>query len=262
MKHKLQLKILAFICLTFLMACGPSIEEKKKKTAVKDIISRHNPTKLVNDYVGVLTLEQNADLEKKLLAYKNSTSTEVAVVIEPSCEDNDIDDYCQRLAENWGIGQKGKNKGILIYLAFNDRKMRINTGYGIEANIKEALIRIIMEDYFKPNFKDGKYYEGLDQGTDIIFKAAQGEYLNDIEISKIKETRQVEKPTNIEEGIQNPVEKKCNRCNGMGSVSTYSSVTCKFSHFNYGDCFGGHKSGYNCVPVGSKTCPCCNGTGE
>jgi hypothetical protein len=59
-----------------------------------------------------------------------------------------------------------------------------------------------------------------------------------------------------------PEEKKCVRCGGRGSISTYSSATCTMSHFDQGDCYGGHKSGFNCTPVGSKTCPCCNGSGK
>ena len=156
--------------------------------SAKDIPSKSNPPKLVNDFAGVLSLEQNAALERKLLAYNDSTSTQVVVVTEPSLEDDDIDDYCQRLAENWGIGQKGKNNGILIYLAINDRKMSIQTGYGMEATITDAITRKIREDYFKPNFKAGNYYEGLDQGTDVIFMAARGEYVNDSPSKKNKKS--------------------------------------------------------------------------
>lgn len=57
-------------------------------------------------------------------------------------------------------------------------------------------------------------------------------------------------------------DNKCPRCNGSGSVSTYSAATCTMSHFESGDCYGGHKSGYDCIPTGSKTCPCCNGSGK
>jgi len=147
--------------------------------SAKDIPNKPNPPKLVNDFARVLSSEQNAALEQKLLAYNDSTSTQVVVVTEESLEDDDITDYCQRLAENWGIGVKGKNNGILIYLAVNEHKMRIHTGYGMEATITDALTRKIREDYFKPNFKAGNYYEGLDQGTDVIFMAARGEYVND-----------------------------------------------------------------------------------
>jgi len=68
--------------------------------------------------------------------------------------------------------------------------------------------------------------------------------------------------SSISKSSTNQEEKKCVRCNGSGSVSTYSSATCTMSHFDQGDCYGGHKSEYDCTTVGSKTCPCCHGSGK
>ena len=146
----------------------------------KEIPTSPNPPKLVNDYAGVLNGEQIDYLESKLKAYNDSTSTQVAIVIENSLEGDDIFDYCQRLATEWGIGVKDRNNGVLIYVAISDRKMRIHVGYGMEATITDALTKRIISQVMKPEFKQGNYYAGLDQATDYIFRAAAGEFINDL----------------------------------------------------------------------------------
>jgi uncharacterized protein len=135
--------------------------------------------RLVNDYAGVLSDAEKSALESKLVAYYDSTSTQIAIVIEKSLEGDDLFDYSQRLATAWGIGEKGKNNGILIYAAIADRKLRIHTGYGMEATITDALTTRIRTEYMNPYFKQGDYYRGLDEGTTIIMQAAAGEYVNE-----------------------------------------------------------------------------------
>jgi uncharacterized protein len=136
-------------------------------------------TKLVNDYANILSSSQRSALEQKLVAYFDSTSTQIAVVIENSLDGDDLFDYSQRLATSWGIGEKGKNNGILIYAAIQDRKLRIHVGYGMEATITDALTTRIRTQHMNPYFKQGQYYEGFDEGTTIIMQAASGEYVND-----------------------------------------------------------------------------------
>lgn len=148
----------------------------------KDIPNK--PTTLVNDYAGLLSNSERTALENKLTAYFDSTSTQIAIVIENSLEGDDLFDYCQRLATGWGIGEKGKNNGLLIYVAINDRMSRIHTGYGMEATITDALSTRIRTQQMNPNFKAGNFYAGLDEATTTIMKAASGEYVNDREISK------------------------------------------------------------------------------
>ncbi len=145
----------------------------------KDIPAKPNPPRLVNDYTNTLSSDQVNALEQKLVAYYDSTSTQIAIVIENSLEDDDLFDYCQRLSSEWGIGEKGKNNGLLIYVALADRKIRIHTGYGLEATITDALSTRIIEEYIKPNFKAGNYYAGLNEATTILIAAASGEYVNE-----------------------------------------------------------------------------------
>jgi uncharacterized protein len=145
----------------------------------KEIPAKPNPPRLVNDYTQTLGATEQQQLEQKLVAYFDSTSTQIAIVIEQSLDGDDLFDYCQRLATNWGIGEQNKNNGVLIYIALADRKIRIHTGYGMEATITDALSKRIIERNIKPNFKTGNYFQGLDEATDIIMQAASGEYVYD-----------------------------------------------------------------------------------
>ncbi|AMS26586.1 hypothetical protein AEM51_05655 [Bacteroidetes bacterium UKL13-3] len=147
-----------------------------------DLSAKEIPAKastLVNDYAGVLSSEEKSALEQKLVTYFDSTSTQIAVVIENSLDGDDLFDYCQRLASAWGIGEKGKNNGLLIYVAVQDRKARIHTGYGMEATVTDAMSTRIRTEQMNPNFKSGNFYEGLNEATTTIMQLASGEYVND-----------------------------------------------------------------------------------
>jgi len=135
-----------------------------------------NPPRLVNDLTGTLSADEVAQLEKKLLAYSDSTSTQVSIVLMGSVGIYDISDYAFQLGEKWGIGGKGKDNGLLILAAMEDRKVFIATGRGLEGAIPDALAKRIVNDMILPNFKAQAYYQGLDQATDMIFKLASGEY--------------------------------------------------------------------------------------
>jgi len=137
------------------------------------------PFQLVNDYARVLEANEKRTLERKLVAYNDSTSTQIAIVIDNSLQGEDIFDYSNRLAENWGIGQGEKDNGILIYIAFSDRKLWIQTGYGAEGFLPDAMAQQIIDGIITPAFKQQQYYQGLDRATDVIFKLAAGEYTAD-----------------------------------------------------------------------------------
>lgn len=142
----------------------------------KEIPAKPSPPRLVNDFAGILSPEQNQALERKLSAYNDSTSTQITIVVENSLEGDDAFDYSIRLAQNWGIGQKDKNNGLLIYIALQGRKIRIQTGYGLEATITDAFAKRIIEQVIKPSFKQQQYYEGLNQATDYVIAALSGQF--------------------------------------------------------------------------------------
>jgi uncharacterized protein len=134
---------------------------------------------LVTDYIGLLSPQEKEALERKLVAYDDSTSIQIAVVIERSLEGDDLFDYTLRLVEEWGIGQEGKDNGILLYVAFQDRKVIIQTGYGAEGFLPDAIAKRIIENVIKPAFRSERYYAGLDRSTDIIMGLGSGEYTNE-----------------------------------------------------------------------------------
>lgn len=88
------------------------------------------PNTLVNDYANVLSSDQKQQLETKLVAFNDSSSTQIAVAILKSVGDYDINEYAVELGRKWGVGQSGKNNGIMIVVAVGDRKISIQTGYG------------------------------------------------------------------------------------------------------------------------------------
>lgn len=135
-----------------------------------------SPARLVTDFTGTLSAEELGKLEQKLLAYSDSTSTQVSIVLMGSVGIYDISDYAFKLGEKWGIGGKGKDNGLLILAAMDDRKVFIATGRGLEGAVPDALAKRIVTDMILPNFKMQAYYQGLDQATDMIFKLASGEY--------------------------------------------------------------------------------------
>jgi uncharacterized protein len=138
--------------------------------------NRPSPPRLVNDYTKTLTPAQVQALESKLDAYDDSTSSQVAVVIINTLDGYDIAEYALALARKWGIGGKEFSNGVLLIVAKEDRKLRIEVGYGLEGAIPDITAKHIMEEAIQPQFKEGNYYRGIDIGTDYIIRAAAGEY--------------------------------------------------------------------------------------
>ena len=137
------------------------------------------PSTLVNDYSGVLSADQKQQLESKLVTFDDSSSTQIAIAILKSVGDYDINEYALELGRKWGVGQSGKNNGIMIVVAVGDRKISIQTGYGVEGVLPDVYAKRIIDNDIKPNFRDGNYYAGLDEATTSIIKYTKGEYKND-----------------------------------------------------------------------------------
>lgn len=142
----------------------------------KQLPARPQPPRLVTDYTGTLSADQQDALERKLVAFDDSTSSQIAVVIIESTGDYDIADFAFALGRSWGIGNKEFNNGVLLLVAKQDRKMFIATGYGLEGALPDATAKQIISNEIRPNFKGNDYYRGLDQGTDAIIASVKGEY--------------------------------------------------------------------------------------
>lgn len=131
---------------------------------------------LVTDYTGTLSSSEINALENKLVAFDDSTSSQIAVVIIKTLDGYEVAEYAVGIAEKWGIGRDGKDNGIMVLVAMDDRKMTIQTGYGMEGALPDAIAKRIIENDMKPAFKSGNYYEGLDKAADNIISYTKGEY--------------------------------------------------------------------------------------
>lgn len=138
-----------------------------------------NPNKLVSDFTGTLTEGQIQQLENKLVAFDDSTSNQIAVVIMKSVGEYDINEYALELGRKWGVGGKSKNNGVVLLVALGDRKLSIQTGYGLEGALPDIYTKRIIENDIKPYFKDEQYFQGIDAGTNSIIKLIKGEYKAD-----------------------------------------------------------------------------------
>ncbi|WP_246229385.1 TPM domain-containing protein [Sphingobacterium shayense] len=137
------------------------------------------PTQLVSDFAGVLSASDRQQLEQKLLAYEDSTSTQIAVVLVNTTEGYEVGDYAVRLAKKWGVGGKKYNNGIMLLAAIDDRAVTIQTGYGMEGVLPDIITYRIIQREIKPSFQRENYYQGLDNATTAIIAYAKGEYKAD-----------------------------------------------------------------------------------
>jgi uncharacterized protein len=142
----------------------------------QEIPSAPNPPRLVNDFTGTLTRDQEQSLENKLKLFDDSTSTNIAVVIVKTTNGTDIADFALELGRKWGVGQKGNNNGVVLLIAKDDHKLNISPGYGLEAALPDVTCKQIIDYTIVPNFKGDDYYRGIDEGTDAIIQAVKGEY--------------------------------------------------------------------------------------
>jgi uncharacterized protein len=142
----------------------------------QDIPEMPNPPRLVNDYADMLSESEEEMLEQKLLGYEDTTSTQITIVTRKNLGNYDASSYAFELGKKWGIGQKGKNNGVLILVSLEDRHSFIATGYGLEGVLPDAYVSRISDEYLKPNLKNGQYYQAFDQTTTQLFKLAAGEF--------------------------------------------------------------------------------------
>jgi uncharacterized protein len=128
------------------------------------------------DYIGLLAAGEKSSLEQKLIRYSDSTSTQIVIAIIASTDGEDIQFLGAQWGHAWGIGQEKEDNGILVLLARDDRRIAINTGYGVEEFLTDALSKRIIERVILPEFRNGDYYAGLDKGSDAIFQALTGQF--------------------------------------------------------------------------------------
>jgi uncharacterized protein len=148
-------------------------------TRAQDVPPKPNPPTRVNDYAHVMTPDQIDALEQKLVAFNDSTTSDIVVVTVPDIGNSTIEDYALKILRTWGVGDKKNNNGIVVLADIKDRQVTIQVGYGLEGAIPDVTAKAIIDNEITPNFKEGgtdNYYRGFDQGVDALIKAAAGEY--------------------------------------------------------------------------------------
>ena len=130
----------------------------------------------VTDRAGLLSPAAKENLETTLRAFDEKTSNQVVVATFPSLEGDSLEDFSMRLAEAWKAGQKHRDNGVIFLIFKNDRKIRIEVGYGLEGVLTDALSGQIISRIVAPHFRQGDYEGGIMAGTDAIMKATQGEF--------------------------------------------------------------------------------------
>ena len=136
-----------------------------------------SPSGYFNDYASVVSKEAAFRFNEQLAQFERETSDQVVVAVYPTMQsDSDIADYTQRVAQAWGVGQKDRRNGVVLFVFIEDRKMFIQVGYGLEGALPDATAFDITERHIKPLFRAGNYEAGLATGIDLICKAIRGEY--------------------------------------------------------------------------------------
>jgi uncharacterized protein len=151
-----------------------------RQTYAQNIPDRPNPPRLVNDFANVLTSDQINQLELELDTFAQNTTTQIVIVTVPSLDGYEISDYSFQLGEKWGVGQKGKNNGVVIIFKPKTEQESgqafIAIGYGLEGVIPDAITNRIVDNEMIPHFKEGDIYGGLLQGCQVIMSLASKEF--------------------------------------------------------------------------------------
>ena len=131
----------------------------------------------VTDLTQTLSPAEQAQLEQKLAAFEQKKGSQIALLILPTTQPEDIAQYSIRVVEKWKIGRDKVDDGVLVLIAKDDRKMRIEVGYGLEGAIPDLYAKRIISEVIGPKFKQGDFYGGLDAGVDKLIGLVDGEAL-------------------------------------------------------------------------------------
>ena len=131
----------------------------------------------VTDLTGTLNAQQKSALEQTLAEFEARKGAQIAVLMVPTTQPETVEQYAVRVQEAWKLGRKGVDDGVLLVVAKNDRKLKIEVGYGLEGILPDAIAKRIIEDDILPRFRDGDFYGGIRAGVDRIMRVVEGEKL-------------------------------------------------------------------------------------
>ena len=135
-----------------------------------------SPARLVNDMAGMLNPSEAAQLEAKLDDFARTTSTQITIVTIKNLGGHDVEEYSVEVFNRWGLGQAGKNNGVLMLVSADDHKAWITVGKGLEGVLTDDKSGLIFRNELRPAFKEGKYFQGLSDASDAIIAVTKGEY--------------------------------------------------------------------------------------
>ncbi|MEI8279974.1 MAG: TPM domain-containing protein [Bacteroidota bacterium] len=161
------------ICILFVLVHLSAIADDKV------FPPKPEPPRLVNDLANMMSGSEQNQLEQKLVEYERNSSTQITIVTITSLGEYDVSDYAIKLGKLWGIGQQGKNNGVLVLVSKNEHKINISTGKGLEGALPDITCNHIILEEIRPAFKSGNYFQGLSKGADAIIAASKGEYKAD-----------------------------------------------------------------------------------
>ena len=141
------------------------------------------PPRLVNDYTGTLTTSQINTLEHKLVAYNDSTSTQILVLLVDDLQGYSVEQYATEIGHSWGVGQKGKNNGVVILVkpkkGSERGQVNISPGYGMEQYVTDATAKRIIDNEMIPAFREDDYYTGINNAVKVIMDLCSGKFTQD-----------------------------------------------------------------------------------
>lgn len=157
----------------FLFFTGISLAQTPYDVTKKD----YKPeVKLVHDFGNMLSAVERSQLENKLVAYDDSTSVQIVIVTFKNLEGYPIELLGNEIGEKWGVGQKDTHNGIVIVLSDEDRKVTLRGAYGIQAKMPPTVEKLIIDREMIPQFRNGNYYQGLDNAINAIQQQLAGQY--------------------------------------------------------------------------------------
>lgn len=168
------MKRLLFICL--LISVSSITWSQSVKRMVRE---KPNPPRAVNDFGDFLEPFQEEALEMKIRAYNDSTSSAIVIVTLPELGGFEIEEVALEYLRDWGIGVKEKDNGVLLLVSKQERRARIETGYGMEGVLPDITSKQIIDQRMMPYFKEQDYYRGFDNAVQAIIQAAAGEFKAD-----------------------------------------------------------------------------------
>ncbi len=130
----------------------------------------------VNDLAGLISRGTEVELERQMAELESSDSTQLVILTIASLEGEVLEEYSIRVAEEWGIGQKGYDNGALLLVSKNDHEVRLEVGYGLEGNLTDLLAGRIIDNEILPNFSAGRFDAGFLKGIEAVTAAVKGEY--------------------------------------------------------------------------------------